>query len=93
MAFAFDGSWKPIIAAILVGSIAKWLAKGFADHKNRVAIEADLVKKGLSPQRRARGTGKTICGLGCTTISSRGRREKRDIPGEATDYLGLREVS
>ncbi len=45
MAFAFDGSWKPIIAAILVGSIAKWLAKGFADHKNRVAIEADLVKR------------------------------------------------
>jgi hypothetical protein len=50
MALAFNGSWKPIIAAVLVGGIAKWLAKGFADHKNRVAIKADLVKKGLSPQ-------------------------------------------
>ena len=50
MAFAFNGDWKPVIATILVAGIAKWLANGFAGHKKRVAIEADLAKKGLSPQ-------------------------------------------
>ena len=50
MAIGFEASWVPFIVALVVSGIAKWLARGFKDSKQRVAFEADLVAKGLSPE-------------------------------------------
>ncbi len=48
-AVGFEGSWTSLIVALVISGFLKWLAGGFLDHKKRVAFEADLVEKGLSP--------------------------------------------
>lgn len=45
----FDWSWWNVLYAFLIGGVAKWLAKGFIDNKNRVIFERELISKGLSP--------------------------------------------
>ena len=49
MAVGFEGSWTLLIVALVISGLSSWLAGGFLDHKKRVAFEADLVVKGLSP--------------------------------------------
>jgi hypothetical protein len=49
MAVGFEGSWIPFVVALVASGLSKWLARGFEDSKKRVAFEADLVAKGLSP--------------------------------------------
>ena len=46
-AIFFDGSWMAAGASFLVGGVAKWLLRGFADHVERLAIERQLIEKGL----------------------------------------------
>jgi hypothetical protein len=53
MAVGFDGSWSSFIIALVIGGIAKWLAKGFEDNKRRVAFEANLMANGMSPAEAA----------------------------------------
>lgn len=40
--------------ALLVSGVAKWLAKGFRDNRNRVMYEAHLREQGLSPEEAAK---------------------------------------
>lgn len=42
--------WSRVGWALGVGVIAKWLARGFNDHKVRVAFTADLVAKGYTAE-------------------------------------------
>ena len=48
IAIGFDGSWVPFVVSIVVSGISKWLTQDFDDNKKRVAIETDLVTKGMS---------------------------------------------
>jgi hypothetical protein len=52
LAVALFGSspWSRVAWAFGVGAIAKWLARGFNDHKIRVAFTAELVAKGYTPE-------------------------------------------
>lgn len=50
MAIGFDGAWANAGIAFAVGAVCKWLAKGFHDNKNRVAFEAEMVRKGMAPE-------------------------------------------
>ncbi len=50
MAVGFEGSWTPFIVALVIGGLSKWLTRGILDHKTRVALEAEMVAKGLSPK-------------------------------------------
>ncbi len=52
-AIFFDWSWWNVLYAFLIGGVAKWLAKGFIDNKNRVLFEHELILKGLSPEDAA----------------------------------------
>jgi hypothetical protein len=45
-----SGTWSRVGWAFAVGAIAKWLARGFNDHKERVAFTADLVAKGYTAE-------------------------------------------
>jgi hypothetical protein len=49
-ALVFSGRWSSLFWALGIGIVAKWLARGFNDHHKRVAYEAELVSRGLSPQ-------------------------------------------
>ncbi|HEX3912714.1 MAG TPA: hypothetical protein VHW71_04340 [Steroidobacteraceae bacterium] len=44
------GPWSRVGWALGAGVIAKWLARGFNDHKTRVAFTANLVAQGYSPK-------------------------------------------
>ena len=46
----FEGSWSFILAAIITSITCKWLAKGFHDNKKRVAYEAELISRGMTPK-------------------------------------------
>jgi hypothetical protein len=50
-ALAFNGRWSSLFWAVGIGAVAKWLARGFNDHQKRVAYEAELVSRGLSPEQ------------------------------------------
>lgn len=50
-ALAFNGRWSSLFWAFGTGVVAKWLARGFNDHQRRVAHEAELVSRGLSPKQ------------------------------------------
>lgn len=50
-ALAFNGRWSSLFWAVGTGVVAKWLARGFNDHQRRVAYEAELVSRGLSPKQ------------------------------------------
>lgn len=50
MAMFGDWSWLNVLYAAIVSLVAKWLARGFLDNRNRVAYEDDLVAKGMSPK-------------------------------------------
>tara|TARA_R110002072_G_C7855126_1_gene525999 strand:- start:337 stop:1047 length:711 start_codon:yes stop_codon:yes gene_type:complete len=39
MAIGFDGTWTPFFWAFGAGAVAKWLAKGFQENKQRIALE------------------------------------------------------
>ncbi|WP_421707521.1 hypothetical protein [Algihabitans sp.] len=45
-----DWSWWNVLYAAIVSGVAKWLAMGFLDNQKRVAFEADMVSKGMSPK-------------------------------------------
>jgi hypothetical protein len=47
-ALAFNGRWSSFLWAVGFSIVAKWLARGFNDNKNRVGYEADLVSRGFS---------------------------------------------
>ncbi len=41
-ALAFDGQWGHLIWAVVVSGVAKWLAWGFMENRQRIAQEAHL---------------------------------------------------
>ena len=45
-----DTPWSIFFWVFGVSIIAKWLAKGFQDSKNRVAYEAQLIAEGYTPE-------------------------------------------
>lgn len=45
-----DGAWSQFFWAIGASIVAKWLARGVEDNKNRVAYVAGLVADGFSPE-------------------------------------------
>jgi hypothetical protein len=45
-----SGPWSRVAWAFGIGAIAKWLARGFNDHKVRVAFTAELVAKGYTAE-------------------------------------------
>jgi len=49
MTVFFNGPWSYFWWALGATLVAKWLAKGFEDNKNRIAFESELVADGLSP--------------------------------------------
>lgn len=49
MAIGFSGSWANAGIAFATGVICKWLAKGFHDSKIRVAYEAEMISRGMTP--------------------------------------------
>lgn len=62
-----DWSWWNVLYAVIVSGVAKWLARGFFDNQKRVAFEADMVSKGMSPKEASQawleayeGTGSSI---------------------------------
>ena len=69
MAIGFDGSWASFIVALLISGIAKWLARAFEDNKRRVAFEADLVAKGVSPQDAGVAWWQAYTGQGAPEVS------------------------
>ncbi len=60
----FEGAWTPVIVALVVSTLSKWLARGIEDHKRRVAFEADMVAKGLSPDEAREAWLKAYTGEG-----------------------------
>lgn len=46
-------SWWNVAIFVGVGTIAKWLARGFLVHKQRVRFEANLVASGMSEKEAA----------------------------------------
>ncbi|MGF1609519.1 MAG: NfeD family protein [Kiloniellales bacterium] len=50
LALFSDWSWWNVLYAAIVSGVAKWLARGFLDNQKRVAFEADMVSKGMSPK-------------------------------------------
>lgn len=44
-AIGFDGTWTPFFWAFGAGAIAKWLAKGFEENKQRIALENRAVSE------------------------------------------------
>ncbi len=54
VAISFDGRWSNFIWAVVISVIAKWLAKGFLENKQRVAFEAKLVDEGYTPEEAGR---------------------------------------
>ena len=50
MAIGFDGSWYSFFIALAVSAVAKWLCRGFYENRDRVAFEADMVARGMTPQ-------------------------------------------
>lgn len=57
-ALAFNGRWSNLFWAVGTGVVAKWLARGLNDHQKRVAYEAELVSRGLTPEGGPRGVFK-----------------------------------
>jgi hypothetical protein len=49
-----DSPWSYALWAFGIGAVAKWLARGFDDNKKRVAFEADLAARGVSPENAAK---------------------------------------
>lgn len=49
-ALAANGRWSNLLWAVGISVVAKWLARGFSDHQKRVAYEAELVLRGLTPE-------------------------------------------
>ena len=49
-----DWSWWNVLYAVIVSAVAKWLTRGFLDNRNRVAFEAEMMAKGISPEEAAR---------------------------------------
>ena len=48
-----DWSWWNVLYALIVSAVAKWLTRGFLDNRKRVAFEAEMMAKGMSPQEAA----------------------------------------
>ncbi len=44
----FDGPWRWLIIALVVGALSKWLLRGFRDNAQRVAIERHLMAMGAT---------------------------------------------
>lgn len=86
-------SWWNVLFAVIVSAVAKWLAKGFLDNQRRVAFEADLVAKGMSPEDAARAWIEAYSGQGRSsgagTDSSRGSmsEENRTKAEERTKII------
>ena len=73
MAIGFDGSWISFVIALVVSGIAKWLARGFEDNKRRVAFEADMVAKGMSPEEAGKAWLEAYTDQGAPEVSAGGR--------------------
>ncbi len=50
MALASDWSWWNVLYAVIVGAVAKWLAKGFLDNRRLVL----LIQEGMTREEAAR---------------------------------------
>jgi tetratricopeptide (TPR) repeat protein len=50
MAIGFDGKWSSVLWTLGITILSKWLAKGVLDNQRRVAFEAELVKRGYTPE-------------------------------------------
>ena len=48
-----DWSWWNVLYAVIVGGVAKWLARGFLDNKRRVLYEQKLIDEGLTKEEAA----------------------------------------
>jgi hypothetical protein len=68
-----DWSWWNVLFAVIVSGVAKWLARGFLDNQKRVAFEADMVSKGMSPQEAGQAWLEAYAGQGTSPAAS-GRR-------------------
>lgn len=44
-------SWWNVLYAFAISAVAKWLARGFEDHRKRVYFEARCVAGGMSPEQ------------------------------------------
>jgi len=77
LALFFGGTWWNVLWTFIASAIAKWLAKGFDDNKNRVAYEAELIDQGYSPEEAEKAWLDSYLG--------NRRQEKRSRP----DYLAL----
>lgn len=61
-AVAFEGAWSRFFWAVGVSVIAKWLTRGVLDHKQRIALEANLVTEGYSPEEGSPGVVRQYAG-------------------------------
>lgn len=50
-AVAWGGTWTLFLWAVGISIVCKWLTRGFHDSKVRVAYEAELVARGLTPEQ------------------------------------------
>ena len=53
-AVAFAGAWSPFFWSLGISIVSKWLTRGINDNRTRVAYEAELVSRRLSPQDAAK---------------------------------------
>ena len=49
-----DWSWWNVLYAVILGGVAKWLAKGFLDNKTRVLFEQQMVEQGMTKEEAAK---------------------------------------
>lgn len=44
-AIFFGGPWKYVLFSMVIGGLGKWLLRGFNDHSERVAVEAQVASR------------------------------------------------
>ena len=64
LAWFVDWSWWNLLYAAIVSGVAKWLARGFLDNLKRVAFEAEMVSKGMSPKEAGQAWSEAYFGHG-----------------------------
>ena len=52
-AIGFKGSWVNVFIAFGISGISKWLARGFGKSQKRVAFEAEMIFRGMTPEHAA----------------------------------------
>jgi len=70
LAFFNGWSWWYMLYAAIVSIVAKWLARGFVDNKKRVAFEADMVSKGMSPKQAGQAWLEAYAGNGPLSVAN-----------------------